>query len=117
MAEHGEGMRSALACTLGGPLADTAWWQASTGADHGGLGLRAACETALPAFLGPRAACRPLVATLLQRTAAARLCDADRLLQQYDLRTSAAWERFAASLPTGSAAEAQEVLRDWHASA
>ena len=53
-----------------------------------------------------------MVATLLQRTAAAQLCTVDRLLLEYDRRTNAAWDRFAAALPAGSADEAREVLRD-----
>ena len=60
-------LRRALEDTLGGDLHDAAWWQATLGVTTGGgLGLRTAHDSCLPAFIGSRVSARPLVKAMLQ---------------------------------------------------
>ena len=117
LAEHDADIRAAVENTLDGSIPDTAWWQATLGVRHGGLGLRAAEETALPAFIGSRTACRPLVATLLARSEAAGIGHAATLLRAYDTRTEAAWVKLAAKLPQDSVEQGRIVVIDGSAAA
>ena len=117
LAEHDADIRAAVENTLDGSILDTAWWQATLGVRHGGLGLRAAEETALPAFIGSRTACRPLVATLLARSEAAGIGHAATLLRAYDTRTEAAWVKLAAKLPQDSVEQGRIVVIDGSAAA
>ena len=52
-------LRTGVEHTLGGAVPDSSWWQSTLGVKVGGLGLRAAADIALPAFIGSRIAARP----------------------------------------------------------
>ena len=115
--KHDRSLRASLETTLGGEIPDTAWWQATTGVASGGLGMRAAAESALPAFIGSRAACRPMVGSLLEHIERAGIGRKDQLLQAYDKRTEAAWREFTRRLPPDAAGEALGILQSCYADA
>ena len=70
-------LRAAIEVSLGGDLPDTSWLQATTGVTYGGLGLRSADSTALPAFVASSVSSRPLVRTIVERYAVATGASAD----------------------------------------
>lgn len=104
--EFDRDLRAGIEASLGGALLDTAWWQANVGVEGGGLGLRAAKEVALPAFIGSRIASRPMVASMFMHLESAGLASSALLLNMYDLRTRRALDAFAATLPAA-------VLREY----
>ena len=105
-------MRIALEDILGGPLPDTAWMQASTGVSIGGLGLRTATSTALPAFLSSRSQARPLVRNMFERLQQRGLGSASDLMALYDARTDSAAAAFLQMLPGHAADEARTAFAE-----
>ena len=93
--------RATVEQTLGGPLPDTGWWQATTGVVFGGLGLREAKTVSLPAVLASRITARPLAMEMAEHAARAGLVTLQQFERAYDARTRAAFERLSALLPAG----------------
>ena len=93
-------LRAAIEVSLGGDLPDTSWLQATTGVTYGGLGLRSADSTALPAFVASRVSSRPLVRTMVDHYATAIGASADVIMRAYDRRTEDAIISLVGSMPT-----------------
>ena len=93
------GLRSGTEETLYRQLTDEGWLQATLGVDAGGLGLRDATSIVLPAFLASRTTARPLVAEMAEHLHQAGICEALLFMEEYDLRTSSALDRWCATLP------------------
>ena len=105
-------LRAAVEETLGGPLADVAWWQANLGVSDSGLGMKTAHDTALPAFIGSRIASRPLVRCMFTHIETAELGIAQVLLDAYDTRTAAAVEMLVTDLPPDAEQEIRDIVAD-----
>jgi len=89
----GQIQRTGVAFTLGGDIGDLAWAQATAGRKQAGMGLRAACEVALPAFVASRTASRCGVRQLFKRLEDAGLGTEQELTQSYDQRTDRAVQK------------------------
>ena len=105
-------LRLSVETTLGGELADTSWWQATTGVKHGGLGLRTVRSTALAAFTASRLGARPLVRTMVDHFCAATGASHDAIMQAYDTRTEDGLVKLVGQLPPESALKLLDELRD-----
>ena len=93
-------LRAAIESSLGGDLPDTSWMQAITGVTYGGLGLRSADSTALPAFVASRLSSRPLVKTMVEHYAMATGASTDVIMRAFDKRTEDAIFSLGQSMPT-----------------
>ena len=103
-------LRQAAEHILGGTVSDTSWWQASTGVSKGGIGLRAAADTALSSFIASRVSSRPQVAHMANDMEIAGLCTAILIMDAYDLRTNAAMKGFLDTLAPTSVDEAIKAI-------
>ena len=103
-------LRAAVEISLGGAIEDTAWWQATAGVKHAGLGFREASSTTLASFVASRVSSRPLAATMFDHVQNAMLGQTATLLRLYDDRTTQAVERLLGSLPPRAARQVTELL-------
>ena len=110
--EFDEGLRNAVENTLGGAVKDDSWLQATTAVPTGGLGFREATSIALPAFVASRVAARPAALIMAGHAEAAGLLTTDVFAQHYDLRTSAAVQRWLSDLPVDLHEAVQSTIED-----
>lgn len=108
---HDDSLRASLESILGGSMPEDAWEQATLPVRAGGLGLRHAEITALPAFLASRLASRPHVMSLARHLEEAELVDVDTFMAAYDARTTAARDRFFSNLSPHDQADMEDCLR------
>jgi hypothetical protein len=83
--------------------------RAVCGARDGGLGLRRARETRLPAFLASRTEARPMAAELATSMPEPL---AQRVLASWDTEVQAALSAWQAELPPGAGGVAKQVLTE-----
>ena len=103
-------LRRSLVRCLGGDLDDISAAQCAVGVIEGGLGMRRAAATALPAFVASRVESRWLVEALVQQASAVGVVH-DSMLATYDVATAAALTSFEASLPATAALRANDLVR------
>lgn len=85
-------LRQSLERIVGGPIDDSSWTQASLGVRAGGLGLRRARDTALPAFIASRTEVRWLVKYLYESLSKTDLIEGD-FLAEFDSKTKLALDQ------------------------
>ena len=73
--------------------------------------MRESAETALVMFLSNRTVSRPFVAEMAAHLAEAGICDADTFMEEYDVRTQDALQRWLVDIPVQLHAEAIDILR------
>ena len=107
--EFDDATEDALSTTLGGGVVGDALERAFCGAAQGGLGLRRAVETRLPAFVASRTDSRPLAVALLAGLPAALSHD---VFSRWDREVASATAAWLAELPRDFAPLARQVLAD-----
>ena len=108
--EYDSVLRRSLVRCLGGELDRLSADQCAVGVAEGGLGMRRAEPTALPAFVASRTEARWLVASLADQMSAAGVGPAN-MLEAYDATTADALSTFRASLPEAQATRAGDLVR------
>ena len=109
-----EGVEHALGSILGGDIRGVPLDRAVSGSHEGGLGLRRARESQLPAFLASRTEARPLAEDL----AFSLPVDLrSSLFRIWDAEVHEALQRFQAELPAGCGPLVAQVLSDGAATA
>ena len=106
-------LERSLSRCLGGALDNLSLDQASLGVTEGGLGLRRAAATAMPAFVASRIEARWIVDLLVGDLVAQDFgFDADDLVLAYDAETDAARVSFLGTLSAAAAERADVAVRE-----
>ena len=109
--EFDDGLATALATSLAGPLHDEALCQATLGVRDGGLGVRQARHTLAPAALASRVQARPLVLHLANEMRDMDLAPAG-IMQAFDAPALAAEDRLRSELSPAGLARLDGLLAD-----
>ena len=110
LGEYDSMLRRSLARCLGGELDDLSAAQCAVGVSEGGLGVRRAAATALPAFVASRVESRWLVDLLAQGVSETGV-GPEGMLAAYDASTEEAQLAFEASLPAAAATRARDLAQ------
>ena len=103
-------LQRSLARCLGGHLDEHAQEQAALGVAEGGLGIRRAARTALPAFVASRVESGWIVRMLAD--ALAHFLSPEDLVAAFDVDTAAAQADLEAQLPVSDAAQVRTLVQE-----